>query len=288
MATTLQNANIFSLEAITSKANPAPPLPPTVLILDSGVGGLSVYQHIQRLLPDLHYIYTFDNFAFPYGEKSEEFIVARVLKIVTAVHQRHALALAVIACNTASTVSLPTLRTHFSFPIVGVVPAIKPAAWLTRNKVIGLLATRATITCSYTQDLIKRFASGCQIEQLWSSELVKLAEAKLHGTRVSIDMLKEILTPWINMRKPPDTLVLGCTHFPLLIEELTQILPQGTQMVDSGAAIARRTSLLLSPLSNRVSAEENIAYCLVKNTDTDLLLPVLQQYGFTTVKTLPI
>jgi len=284
---TSENIENVSLENITYKANPGLLLP-TVLIIDSGVGGLSVYQHIQRLLPNLHYIYTFDNSAFPYGEKSEEFIITRVLKIITAIHQYHTLALVVIACNTASVVSLPTLRTHFSFPVIGVVPAIKPAVLVTRNKIIGLLATRTTITCSYTQDLIKRFASGYQIKQLWSSELVKLAEAKLHGTRVSIDMLKNILIPWISTRKPPDTLVLGCTHFPLLIEELTQILPQGTQIVDSGTAIARRASLLLSTLSNKVSTEENIAYCLVKNTNTDLLLPILQQYGFTKMKTLPI
>lgn len=105
MATKPQDANTTSREAITSKAD-SPPRP-TALIFDSGVGGLSVYQEIRQLLPDLHYIYAFDNVAFPYGEKSGEFIVERVLEIVTAVQQRHPLAIVVIACNTASTVSLP-------------------------------------------------------------------------------------------------------------------------------------------------------------------------------------
>ncbi len=112
------------------------------------------YIRIRQLLPDLHYIYAFDNVAFPYGEKSEGFIVERVLEIVGAVQQRHPLAIVVIACNTASTVSLPALRERFSFPVVGVVPAIKPAARLTVNGIVGLLATRGTVQRSYTHELI--------------------------------------------------------------------------------------------------------------------------------------
>lgn len=122
MATKLQDGNIPCLAATPSEPRP------TVLVFDSGVGGLSVYDEIRHLLPDLHYIYAFDNVAFPYGEKSEVFIVERVVEIVTAVQERYPLALAVVACNTASTVSLPALREKFDFPVVGVVPAIKPAA----------------------------------------------------------------------------------------------------------------------------------------------------------------
>ncbi|OJB84537.1 glutamate racemase [Yersinia ruckeri] len=287
MATKPQDANITSLEAITSKANTAPR--PTALIFDSGVGGLSVYQEIRQLLPDLHYIYAFDNVAFPYGEKSEEFIVERVVEIVTAVQQQHPLAIVVIACNTASTVSLPALRERFSFPVVGVVPAIKPAARLTRNGVVGLLATRATVHRSYTLDLIARFATDCKIELLGSSELVELAETKLHGGEVSLSVLKKILNPWLSMREPPDTVVLGCTHFPLLAEELAQVLPEGTRMVDSGAAIARRTAWLISSQENVISTQEdNVAYCLTLDAGTDALLPVLQGYGFPTLKKLAI
>ena len=162
---------------------------PTVLVFDSGVGGLSVYDEIRHLLPDLHYIYAFDNVAFPYGEKSEAFIVERVVAIVTAVQERYPLALAVVACNTASTVSLPALREKFDFPVVGVVPAIKPAARLTANGIVGLLATRGTVKRSYTHELIARFANECQIEMLGSAEMVELAEAKLHGEDVSLDAL---------------------------------------------------------------------------------------------------
>jgi glutamate racemase len=134
-----------------------------VLVFDSGVGGLSVYDEIRHLLPDLHYIYAFDNVAFPYGEKSEEFIVERVVEIVTAVQKRYPLALAVIACNTASTVSLPALREKFQFPVVGVVPAIKPAARLTANGIVGLLATRGTVKRPYTRELIDRLPMNARL-----------------------------------------------------------------------------------------------------------------------------
>ncbi|AML56433.1 Glutamate racemase [Serratia rubidaea] len=260
-----------------------------MLVFDSGVGGLSVYQEVRQLLPDLHYIYAFDNVAFPYGEKSEEFIVERVLEIVGAIQQRHPLAIVIIACNTASTVSLPALRERFDFPVVGVVPAIKPAARLTVNGTVGLLATRGTVQRAYTRELIDRFATDCQIELLGSSELVELAEAKLHGAEVPLPALKKILQPWLSMREPPDTVVLGCTHFPLLTEELMQVLPAGTRLVDSGAAIARRTAWLISTQENVVSTQDdNLAYCLALNEDTDALLPVLQGYGLKSLKKLSL
>ncbi|STI20491.1 glutamate racemase [Escherichia coli] len=148
----------------------------------------------------------------------------------------------------------------FDFPVVGVVPAIKPAARLTANGIVGLLATRGTVKRSYTHELIARFANECQIEMLGSAEMVELAEAKLHGEDVSLDALKRILRPWLRMKEPPDTVVLGCTHFPLLQEELLQVLPEGTRLVDSGAAIARRTAWLLEhEAPDAKSADANIA-----------------------------
>ncbi|NHB92116.1 glutamate racemase [Photorhabdus cinerea] len=285
MAIALQDVNTTSLGAITSDLNKF--ACPTVLIFDSGVGGLSVYQEIRQLLPDLHYMYIFDNEAFPYGEKSEEFIVERIVKIVDAVQQKHPLAIVVIACNTASTVSLPALRERFGFPVVGVVPAIKPAAKLTRNGIIGLLATRATVNRAYTKELIERFATDCRIESIGSAELVELAEVKLHGGEVSFDALKRILRPWLRMKEPPDTIVLGCTHFPLLAEELIQVLPNGTRLIDSGAAIARRIAWLVRNQENLVcTAADSLAYCMKQDADTDALIPILQEYGFSKLKKL--
>ena len=275
MAIKLQEGSITSAAAIPS--NPRP----TVLVFDSGVGGLSVCEEIRQLLPDLHYIYTFDNVAFPYGEKSEAFIVERVLEIVTAVTRLYPLSLVVIACNSASTVTLPALRERFSFPVVGVVPAIKPAARLTRNGVVGLLATRGTVKRPYTHELVKRFAGECKTEMLGSAELVELAEAKLQGKEVPLEQVRQILQPWLRMKEPPDTVVLGCTHFPLLADELQQVLPEGTRLIDSGAAIARRTVWLLENESPKVFSEEsNLAFCLAMTEQAVQLMPVLRRYGF--------
>lgn len=276
-------------ENTTSPAAIPPDARPTVLVFDSGVGGLSVYNEVRQLLPDLHYIYAFDNVAFPYGEKSEEFIVARVVEIVTAVQERYPLALAIIACNTASTVSLPALREKFVFPVVGVVPAIKPAARMTTNGVVGLLATRATVRGPYTHELVARFATQCKIEMLGSAELVELAEAKLHGEPVSLEKLRKVLRPWLRMKEPPDTVVLGCTHFPLLQKELLQVLPEGTRLIDSGAAIARRTAWLLEhEAPQALSADKNIAFCMTFTPETTLVMLVLERYGFSRLEKLVV
>ncbi|UDQ76195.1 glutamate racemase [Pectobacterium brasiliense] len=285
MATARQGENTISQEAIPSNL----PSRSTVLVFDSGVGGLSVYDEIRQLLPDLHYIYAFDNEAFPYGEKSQQFIIERVVEIVNAVQLRHQLALVVIACNTASTISLPALRERFTFPVVGVVPAVKPAAKLTRNGVVGLLATRATVQRPYTHELIARFATDCQILSLGSSELVELAEAKLQGETISISELQKILRPWLRLPEPPDTVVLGCTHFPLLAEELKMALPDGTRLVDSGAAIAKRTAWLIANLDNpQLSTDKNLVYCLAITPKVATLWPILQRYGFDSLEKLPL
>lgn len=254
---------------------------PTILVFDSGVGGLSVYDEIRKLLPEAHYIYVFDNAGFPYGEKTEQFIVQRIIAITAAVTRQYPVSIAVVACNTASTVSLPALRETFDFPVVGVVPAIKPAARLTRNGVVGVLATRGTVKRSYTQQLVEQFAKECQIKMLGSSELVLLAERKLQGEQIPLHDIKGIVQPWLALPEPPDTVVLGCTHFPLLKAELQAVFPEGTRLVDSGAAIARRTVWLLengSAVSDTVLPD--IAYCTEMTPRAEQLLPVLQRYGF--------
>ncbi|HEK2898957.1 glutamate racemase [Proteus sp. GOKU] len=288
MAIARQDENTSSQEVTTSDALST--ANPTVLVFDSGVGGLSVYREIREKLPEAHYIYVFDNEAFPYGEKSQEFIIDRVVRIVSAVAEKHDLATIVIACNTASTVSLPALRAKFTeIPIVGVVPAIKPAAKLTCNGVVGLLATRATVKRPYTHELIERFATDCKVHSLGSAELVELAERKLHGEEVSLDELRKILTPWLKMKEPPDTVVLGCTHFPLLADELLSVLPDGTRIIDSGAAIARRTAwLVVNQAKIKGSNEISFAYCLKEDENSELLKPVLASFGFESLRKLAL
>lgn len=213
----------------------------TVLIFDSGVGGLSVYQDIRALLPQLNYIYMFDNEAYPYGELAPERLIQRVRNGITRFVRDHNIDMVVIACNTASTIVLPTLRSLLTIPVVGVVPAIKPASALV-NKGMGLIATPATILRPYTHELIRQFASHQKVELLGSTRLVYMAESKLRGQAVSLDELATILHP---LQDKIDVAVLGCTHFPLLRSEIGEVLGKGVRLVDSGQAIARRVKALL-------------------------------------------
>ncbi|MGP1928672.1 MAG: glutamate racemase [Arsenophonus sp. NC-WZS1-MAG3] len=258
---------------------------PTILIFDSGVGGLSVYREVRQLLPNLCYIYAFDNDAFPYGKKNAEFIIERITRLIEKIQQKHALSIAIIACNTASTISLPVLRAYFKFPIIGVIPAIKPAAKLTRNGIIGLLATKVTINENYTRELIERFAVDCKVEMTASSELVELAEKKLHGQVISKEALLHIVKPWLKMKKPPDTIVLGCTHFPLLSGELKEVFFKETMLIDSGAAIARRAVWLINNYQNLIlTKNKNISYCTKMDIEAEKLTSLLINEGFNQLK----
>ncbi|MBC9131723.1 glutamate racemase [Frischella sp. Ac13] len=217
---------------------------PNILVFDSGIGGISVYNEIQQRIPNANYFYLFDNQAFPYGDKSNAFLIKRVNKVIRAELALYPIDLVVIACNTASTICLPSLRQAFSIPIVGVVPAIKPATTITKNKCIGLLATKATIQRQYTQNLISEFAQGYHIELLGLSELALFAERKLEGIAVDMLKLKNLMQPWLQLTVPPDTIVLGCTHYPFIKDELATLFPSAS-FIDSGYAIASRVYHLL-------------------------------------------
>jgi len=217
-----------------------------VLIFDSGVGGLSVYEQIIALNPTIKCHYLFDNAYFPYGELPREKLVTRLIQLLSDFMLDHLVDLIVIACNSASTVALEALRLHFSIPIVGVVPAIKPATQITINNVIGLLATPGTIERDYTSQLIEKFAADKTVLRIGSTKLVKLAEDKLIGKPVAQSEFEAILAPWTqNKLNMPDTLVLGCTHFPLLKTEILACFDRPINLVDSGKAIALRVQKLL-------------------------------------------
>jgi len=216
-----------------------------ILVLDSGVGGLSVHAHIRSRLPGLPTIYLADSAGFPYGTKSEKEVLQRVVALAEAVHRVYRPSLAVIACNTASTIVLPELRARLQIPIVGVVPAIKTAAAVSQSRQIGLLATPGTVAREYTGRLIEHFASDCEVVRVGSHALVHIAEAYIQGITPDPGQLREILSPFFEPGRSVDTIVLGCTHFPLLASELAQAAPQPVQWVDSGEAIARRVAFLL-------------------------------------------
>ena len=256
---------------------------PTVLVFDSGIGGLSIYNEIYNKMPNLHYIYAFDNEGFPYGDKSSEYLIARVNRIIATILQSYSIDLAVIACNTASTICLPSLRTNFPFPIVGVVPAIKPASKVTKNKCIGLLATKATIQRAYTSNLIQEFAPDCDVKLLGLSELAHIAENKLQGIAVDMQQLETLLQPWLKLSIIPDTIVLGCTHYPFIKDELRILFPN-TTFIDSGYAIASRVNTLLNDQYdlnslNKLSTLDNIVISTLHNQQVEKLTKKFTEYN---------
>jgi glutamate racemase len=221
--------------------NPDAPL----LFFDSGVGGLSVLGPTRDLLPTAPIVYAADSAAYPYGSKPESEIASRVPALLGRLVERFQPRLVVIACNTACTIALDHVRAALDVPVVGTVPAIKPAAELTKSRVIGVLGTEATIRQPYVDDLAQKFASHCTVIRYGSPELVALAEAKRAGDPVSSEDVRSAVEPMFKQERGSeiDTVVLACTHFPLLRQELEQAFP-GLNWVDGGPGIARRVQYL--------------------------------------------
>jgi glutamate racemase len=252
-----------------------------ILVFDSGVGGLSIVREIQKKLPFARLVYASDNAFFPYGNKGETELIARVDAVFHALMAAYPVDIIVVACNTASTLALPHIRSHFSQPIVGVVPAIKPAAVASKSQVIGLLATPATVARPYTHNLIREYAPNAEVISVGSSELVQLAEQKLRGDYITPEQIKPILQPFFdhpNGRKM-DVLVLACTHFPLLADELAAQLPAQVQLIDSGEAIARRVVSLIGAPNFSEQIPEHRAVFTKSSTAVDALRPQLAQFG---------
>ncbi|NOU53083.1 glutamate racemase [Pseudoalteromonas sp. JBTF-M23] len=223
------------------------------MVFDSGIGGTSVLEHIQSLVPNAEYSYVMDNALLPYGLQSEQTIQARLACLVKRAEQfPNSVDLIVIACNTASTHALATTREITDIPIVGVVPAIKPAALNSQNKHIALLATPATSNNAYTNLLIKEYAKDCKVDLHHSTRLVSLAEQLYWEEVVDLDLLNRELA-LIDIDDQVDSIVLGCTHFPILKTHLSAYYGCGVQLIDSGAAIAKRVRFLLSDIIEPVS-----------------------------------
>ena len=178
--------------------------PPTILVFDSGLGGLTVLREIVRARPDAHYIYVADDAFFPYGHHSEEQIIARVVPLIGELISSHAPDLVVIACNTASTLVMSHLRGEYSVPFVGTVPAIKPACAASKTKRVSVLGTKGTVKREYTRRLIHDFAQGCEVTLVGSAELASLAEAALSGNEVSDnDIAAELAPCFVGRRRSP-------------------------------------------------------------------------------------
>lgn len=231
--------------------NPAPasPKPATILVFDSGVGGLTVFREIAAALPGARYIYVADDAGFPYGNQPEAALIARILDVIGEAIAQHAPDLVVVACNTASTLALTQLRATFSVPFVGTVPAIKPACAQSRSKRIAVLGTQSTVSREYTRALIREFAGGCDVVLVGSAHLASFAEAELAGAPVADDAIKaEIAGCFVDADgRRTDTVVLACTHYPLLTARFRSVAPWPVDWLDPAPAIARRVVDLVGP-----------------------------------------
>ena len=262
-----------------------------ILIFDSGVGGLSINDEILAQLPDVVVTYVADNRIYPYGTLSEQALIERIIHLFPRLIERFQPEAIVIACNSASTLVLGHLREQTATPVIGVVPAIKPAAAITQSRHIALLATPGTVRRAYTDRLIQDFASFCRVDRIGSNELVHQAENKLRGLPVDQDEIARILAP-VREQSNLDTLVLGCTHFPFLRQEIAAILGEKVTLIDSGKAIAKRTEFILqtlikptvpSPGQHPSKNRENHQACFIftkDNPEAQRLIPMLARHGF--------
>ncbi len=220
-----------------------------MIIVDSGLGGISVVRALKGTQPGLTLTYVADTASFPYGNRSPHLINARAQALVTQIQAAEKASPIVLACNTLSTLSLDQLRIAFpQISFVGTVPAIKTAAQLSRTRRFTLLATTNTATGRYTQDLIGEFASDCVVDCYGAPNLAAMIEAILLGETIpDEDLRAEILPAFCNDgHGRTDCIVLGCTHYPLLLERLHALAPWPVHFVDSSDAIARRALSLPS------------------------------------------
>lgn len=252
-----------------------------ILIFDSGVGGLTVLAELRELLPQAPVIYAADLAGFPYGEKTEAEIAARVAGLLGRMSERYHPRLITIACNTASTIALGMVREVLHVPIVGTVPAIKPAAALTRTGTIGLLGTAATIRQRYVDDLEAEFAGGKRLIRHACPELVEAAELKLRGGTPDSAVFEAAAAGLRGQAggEAIDTVVLACTHFPLIEDELRSALGRDVAFVHGAEGIARRIADLTKG-QEFLRTSPDLALVTGDLDRAESLLPALRGYGF--------
>lgn len=258
-----------------------------ILLFDSGVGGLSVLAELRRAVPEAPVVYLADNGGLPYGTKTEAEVAARVCGLLGRMSERLRPRLICIACNTASTIALAMVRDVLNVPIVGTVPAIKPAAERTRTGTIGLLGTAATIRQPYVDRLATEFAADKTLLRFAAGELVGAAEAKLRSRPVDPAVYTRAAA---GLRDQPggdriDTVILACTHFPLVQEELAAAFGTGVRFIDGAAGIARRIVFLTEGQAFR-RTQPDLAVFTKDEPDLSDLLPALQVRGLDRIEIL--
>ncbi len=259
-----------------------------ILFFDSGVGGLSVLAPARALLPQAALVYAADSAGFPYGTRGEDEVAARVPALLGRLAERYRPRLIVIACNTASTIALAHVRAALDIPIVGTVPAIKPAAALSETRTIGVLGTQATVRQPYVDKLAAQFAADCTVIRHGSAELVELAEAKLRGEPIDGDRFGLVLDGLFGQPGGAaiDVIVNACTHFPLVEAELAAASPRPVRFVDGGPGIARRIAHLTAGQDWPDRPAEGVAVFTRIDESVRALAPALARHGLTRIESL--
>lgn len=262
----------------------------SVLVFDSGMGGLTIARELMALAPDLAVDYAADSGFFPYGDKSDEALRTRLPAVAKALVEAARPDVFVIACNTASTLALEAVRAVLNIPVVGTVPAIKPAAAMSQTGVIGLLATPGTVRRDYTARLVSEFAADARVIMHGSVELVRLAEEQASGGAVSLDAFREAQRPLFEADGGGeiDTVVLACTHFPLIRGELAATVPHAVSFVDSGEAIARQTLRVLPTRSLSPGAQGGRVFLTSSMGEQPRLVEVCHRFGFDAVRVVSV
>jgi glutamate racemase len=255
-----------------------------VLVFDSGLGGLTVLREIAGIRSDLELCLVADDAAFPYGRLDDVALTARVLHVLERFIAALEPALVVIACNTASTLALPVLRARFTIPFVGTVPAVKPACAQSKTKRISVLATPATVRRDYTRELIREFASQCRVTLVGSELLAGYAEAALRGEAVAdAQIAKEIQSCFVEDDGRTDTVVLACTHYPLIVDRIDRLAAWPVTWLDPAPAIARRASQLLGP-ARPVGGGSSRAFFTSGTRPSPALAGALADFGIASVE----
>jgi glutamate racemase len=261
------------------------PMPPAsadapIGVFDSGIGGLSIALEIARHLPNEKIVYYADTAHVPYGARSDQEIRQLTAQAIEWLYRRGC-KIAVVACNTASAFSLDYLREYYGeqFPIVGLVPALKPAVLQTQSKVVAVLATPATFRGQLLKDVMKKFAepAGVTVLPVTSLELVPFIEAGQQMSPACLSALQQILKPVVE--QGADYLVLGCTHYPFLKDAIGQIFADKLKLIDSGQAVARQTAYILIKnrlISDKISHNAVRVECYVSGHNAKELRPILQ------------
>lgn len=249
-------------------------------VFDSGVGGLSIAQEIAQHLPNERILYYADTAHVPYGARSDQEIRQLTAQAIEWLY-RQGCKIAVVACNTASAFSLDYLREHYGehFPIVGLVPALKPAVIQTQSKVVAVLATPATFRGQLIKDVVTKFAqpAGVKVLAVTNLELVPFVESGQQMSQVCLDVLRTVLQPVVS--EGADFLVLGCTHYPFLKDAIRQVFGGKLRLIDSGQAVARQTAYILIKnglLCDKISHNITRIECYVSGNNAIELTLVLK------------